>query len=257
MAYALVTGASKGIGKAIAFNLAARGFDVLLVARNVQLLQQTAEEIKAKHNTNVQYFGVDLSAPQSSDEIFHWCTSSNFIVAVLVNNAGYGLSGKFETYALQQHLDMLHVNMDAVVKLTYLFLPQLKQQPKAYILNIASNAAYQAVPYLGLYAATKAFVLQFSRALRYELANTSVSVTCISPGTTDTDFATTANVGPKAMKAAKKLNMSSQDVAKVAVDSMFKGKTEVIVGALNKVGAFFVWLLPKKFVESTAAKLYE
>ena len=152
---------------------------------------------------------------------------------------------------------MMQVNMNAVVELTYHFLPVLKQQPKAYIMNIASSAAYQAVPYLGLYAATKTFVLQFSRALHYELRNSSVSVTCISPGATDTDFANRAKVGPKALKAADKFNMTPVKVAAIAVDSMFSGKTEVVTGFINKLGAFITRILPKKVIENGAAKLYE
>ncbi|HVK97498.1 MAG TPA: SDR family oxidoreductase [Flavisolibacter sp.] len=257
MSFALITGASKGIGKSIALKMAHEGFNVLLVARNQSLLQKVAEEIRAKYNVTVHIYAIDLSQKNAADTIYQWCSENNFEINALINNAGYGLSGKFENYSLQEHLDMLQVNMHAVVELTYLFLPQLKKQPKSYLMNISSSSAYQAVPYLGLYAATKSFVLQFTRALRYELKDSSVSVTCISPGATDTDFVNRAKVGPKALKAADKFNMKAEDVAAVAVKSMLQGKTEVIVGAVNKLGAFFVWLLPKKLVESTAAKLYE
>ena len=152
---------------------------------------------------------------------------------------------------------MMQLNMNAVVALTFLFLPLLKQQPKAYILNIASSAAYQAVPYLSLYAATKAFILQFSRGLHYELKKTIVSVTCICPGATDTGFAARAQLGAKGLKTAEKVNMTPEQVADIAVNGMFSGKTEVIIGLINKAGAFFAWLLPKKLVEQTAAKIYE
>jgi uncharacterized protein len=257
MAYALVTGASKGIGKAIATELAKKGFNLLLVARNTQMLRETADEIKLRFKVDVHFLAVDLSGKDAAAFVHDWCVENDYEISALVNNAGYGLSGKFETYPLQEHLNMMQLNMETVVKLCYLFIPHLKEQPKAYILNVASNAAYQAVPYLGLYAATKAFVLQFSRALHYELSKTSVKVTCVSPGPTDTDFAVRADVGPKAMKAAEKFNMSSEAVAKVAVNSMLKGRTEVVVGMVNKLGAFFVWLLPKKLVEKTAASIYE
>jgi short-subunit dehydrogenase len=257
MAYALITGASKGIGKAIAFQLAAKGNDLILVARSEQLLQAVAEEIKKAHKVSVDFFAIDLAEQGAAQKLYNWCSEKGYSISVLVNNAGYGLSGKFDTYSLSDHLQMMQVNINAVVELTHLFLPQLKQQASAYILNIASSAAYQAVPYLSVYAASKAFVLQFSRGLNYELKNTSVSVTCISPGSTDTDFATRANVGEKGMKAAKKVNMTPEDVAKIAVDAMYAKKREVITGLLNKLGAFFVWLLPKRLVENTAAKIYE
>ncbi|HEY0041611.1 MAG TPA: SDR family NAD(P)-dependent oxidoreductase, partial [Flavisolibacter sp.] len=193
-------------------------------------------------------------APQ---EVFRWSEQNHFSVSILINNAGYGLSGAFESYPLEQHVDMLQVNCTALVQLSYLFLPQLKKQPKAYILNIASSAAYQAVPYLSLYAASKSLVLQFSRGLRHELRKTSVSVTCISPGATETGFNSRAKIGPKAIKAAEKVSMQPEEVAKVAIESMFSKKSEVIVGVLNKVGGFLSWLLPKKLVETTTANLYE
>jgi short-subunit dehydrogenase len=133
----------------------------------------------------------------------------------------------------------------------------LRAQSRAYILNIASSAAYQAVPYLSLYAATKAFVLTLSRGLHQELRQSNVSVTCISPGATDTDFTVRARIGEKGLKAAAKVNMSPEAVAKIAVKSMLAGKAEVITGTINKLGAFMVWLLPKGLVERTAMKIYQ
>lgn len=257
MSYALITGASKGIGKAIAQILAAKGYSLLLVARSEDLLQKVKEEIEAKAKVEVRYLALDLSAPTSPQQVFDWCVQNNLSVSVLVNNAGYGLSGAFESYPLEQHLNMLQVNCLTLVQLTHLFLPQLKLETQGYVLNIASSAAYQAVPYLSLYAASKSFVLQFSRGLHFELRKSNVSVTCISPGATDTDFVTRAKIGDKGLKAADKVNMTPEQVAKIAVDSLFQKKTEVITGALNKAVGFFTWLLPKKFIEGTAAKLYE
>ncbi len=136
-------------------------------------------------------------------------------------------------------------------------LPQLKGQSKGYILNIASSAAYQAVPYLSLYAASKSLVLSFSRALRYELKKTTVSITCVCPGATDTDFNNRAKIGPKAMKTAQKVMMTPEQVGKAAVNAMLNKKAEVITGAINKAGGFLTWLLPKSLLEGGAARLYE
>jgi len=152
---------------------------------------------------------------------------------------------------------MIQVNDRVPVELCSLFLPMLSKQSKGYILNIASSAAYQAVPGLGTYSASKAFILYFSRALHYELRNTNVSVTAVSPGGTATDFANRANVGKKAVRAGEKLNMTPEAVARLAVNAMYARKTEIITGFVNKLGAFFVWLLPKKLAEKTAASLYE
>lgn len=257
MSFALITGASKGIGLAMARELASRQVNILLVARDQDALESVATQLATQYKIQTHVLATDLSQPGSALKVFEWCSSNQYQVQYLLNNAGYGLSGKFENYPLQDHLHMMNVNMNAVVELTYLFLPQLKQQPRSYILNIASSAAYQAVPYLGIYAATKAFVLQFSRALQYELRSGPVTVTCISPGPTASNFINRANIGPKGQKTAQKFEMKAETVAKIAIDSMFQGKTEVITGFLNKLQGFFVWLLPKKFIEKTAASIYE
>lgn len=257
MSYALITGASKGIGKAIALQLAARKKDLLLVARSEEQLQQLVQQLQSQFGIKAQYLALDLSVPGAAAQVKNWTSENQFVVDVLINNAGYGLSGPFEQYSLTDHQNMMQLNMNVVVELTYHFLPQLKGQPKAYIMNIASSAAYQAVPFLSLYAASKSFVLQFSRGLSVELEGSTVSVTCISPGATDTNFVDRANVGAKGLDMAKKVNMKPEDVARIAVDSMYKGKTEVITGMLNKLGAALVWLLPKKTIEKASAKIYQ
>lgn len=257
MPYALVTGASRGIGKAIATELAAHGFDLLLVARSEELLQQTQADIIKKFAVDVQFLATDLSASNAAVTVVDWCEQQRYDVAVLVNNAGYGLSGPFEGHSATETANMMQLNMTTLVTLCHVFLPILKRQPKAYILNIASTTAYQALPLMSVYAASKAFVLNFSRGLRHELRNTSISVTCVSPGSTDTDFPNRAAVSAKALKAAQKVNMTPKAVAKIAVDAMLAEKNEVIAGVINKIGAFFAWLLPKSIVEKTASAIYE
>jgi short-subunit dehydrogenase len=257
MEYALITGASKGIGKAISTDLAARGFNVLLVARSEELLQQEAARISALYPVKADWLALDLSTAEAAQNVYDWCRAKGYIVQALVNNAGYGLSGPFEKYSPEQYANMMTLNMSTLVSLTRLFLPDLRNQSRSYILNIASSAAYQAVPGLSIYAATKAFVLMFSRALRQELHKTSVSVTCVCPGATDTDFPNRAQVGPKGLKAAGKVNMSPETVATLATRAMLSRKAEVITGFVNKVGATLAWLLPKNLVERTAGKIYE
>jgi uncharacterized protein len=257
MPFALITGASKGIGKSIAEQLAARGFDLLLIARSADLLEKVAKEITLSSNKNCQWLALDLAEDRAAESIFEHCNKNQFVVSVLVNNAGYGLSGSFEKYSVQEHTDMLLVNIVTLTKLTRIFLPSLLKQPAAYILNIGSSASYQAVPFLSAYAASKAYVLNFSRGLFHELKKTTVSVTCICPGPTDTNFVNRANVGTKGQKAAERFNMSPQAVARIAVDSLFRRKPEVITGGLNKLSAFFAWLLPKSIVEGIAMKLYD
>jgi short-subunit dehydrogenase len=257
MEYALITGASKGIGKAVAEELARRKFNLLLVARSGELLKQEAHDMETRYGVKTDWLALDLSSADAATKVFDWCESRAYSVGVLVNNAGYGLSGPFEKYALPEQLNMMQLNMMTLVSLTRLFLPELRRQPRGYILNIASSAAYQAVPGLSLYAATKSFVLAFSRGLHQELRKTTVSVTCISPGATDTDFPNRAQIGEKGMKAAQRLNMAPAAVASLAVKAMLAGKAEVITGFINKLGAAMAWLLPKTLVERTAMKIYE
>ncbi len=257
MPFALITGASKGIGKAIAEILAARGYDLLLVARSADLLEKVSAEIHAVSKRNCQWLALDLAGSQSAEAVFEWCDKNKFAVSVLVNNAGYGLSGPFEKYSPQEHADMLQLNIITLTKLTRLLLPNLREQTAGYILNIGSSASYQAVPFLSAYAGSKSYVLNFSRGLYQEFKNTNLSVTCICPGPTDTNFVNRANVGSKGQKAAEKFNMTPQSVAQIAVDSLFRRRPEVIAGGLNKLSAFFAWLLPKALIESIAKKLYD
>lgn len=257
MSFALITGASKGIGKAIAHELASRKKDLLLVARSEGQLRELCLQLEKEYGIKAYFLALDLSQKDAASKVYDWCQRNNYVVDVLVNNAGYGLSGGFHSYSLEEHLNMMQLNMNAVVELIYHFVPQLRLQPRAYILNIASSAAYQAVPFLSLYAASKSFVLQFSRGLHHELSKTNISVTCVNPGATDTNFVDRARVGAKGLELAKKFNMKPEEVAKIAVEGMYKGKTEVITGFLNKLGAALAWLLPKKTIEKASAKIYQ
>jgi short-subunit dehydrogenase len=256
MLYALITGASKGIGRAIAKELASRKINILLVARSENLLADLANEIEKEYRVQCRYLSADLSKPETPDKIYDWCIDQKYPVNILVNNAGYGLSGSFESRTIEEHIEMINVSMLSTIKLIHLFLPQLKQH-KSHILNIGSSAAYQAVPYLSTYAAAKSFIVSFSRALKYELENSNVNVTVVSPGVTDTDFPIRANVPEKGLKTAEKIAMTPEQVAKIAVNSMFAGKAEALTGFITKATVFFVKLLPKRFSEKTAARFYQ
>ncbi|MES2774273.1 MAG: SDR family oxidoreductase [Bacteroidota bacterium] len=257
MSYALVTGASKGIGRAIAISLAKRNCDLILIARSKDLLEQLAAELVAEYKVKVQCFTIDLCLPTAADQILDWCQQNNFTINILVNNAGYGLAGVFENHDWPKHRDLMTVNMNMPVQMIHVFLPMLRKQPQSYILNIVSTTAYQALPKLALYAASKVFLLNFTRALQFELKNTNVSVTAVSPGSTDTNFVKSAEMGPKAAKNAAKFNMTAEAVAEIAVKAMFNKKVEVITGFSNKFAAFMAWLLPKRFIEKTAAGFYD
>jgi len=259
MSYALITGASKGIGKEFAISLAKRKYSLLLIARTEKLLSELATELQNKYGVTVQYYAIDLSAKDAAKNIIEWCKKGGYDVSILMNNAGYGLHGAFEKVALAEQLNMMQLNMGTLVQLTHYALPLLKQyKGKSYILNVASTAAYQAVPYLGIYSATKSFVLSFTRAIRQELKGSNVSVTCLSPGTVETHFMERAGMDKvkKIAKQADKFNMQPDDVAEFGIHAMLKGKAEVIPGFANKVGAYSSRLLPKNLIEGVAKGLY-
>ena len=255
--YALVTGASRGIGRAIALQLAQRGYDLLLVARSEDQLTALAQEIGAKYEHQAKVLALDLAAPDAAAAVADWAARQTNQLAVLVNNAGYGLWGRFEQLNLAEQQNMLQLNMHLPVALTYALLPVLHQAPKAYVLNVASTAAYQAVPSLTLYAASKAFLLSFSRGLRYELKTSNISVSCLSPGATTTSFADRAGMGAELQATANKVSMTAEAVAAAAVAGLLAGEAEIIPGVLNKVSAGLTSVVPKGLVEKIAAGIYE
>lgn len=257
MPYALVTGASKGIGKALAFELAKRNYDILITARSGQLLSQVADVIKSLYSVQVNFLALDLSEISAAQKLYKWCIENNYDVSILVNNAGFGLSGDLNNSSLEKTTDLLQLNIIAPTQLCHLFIPLLRNHNKSFIMNIASTAAYQSVPFLNVYSASKTYIKNFSRGLSRELENSNISVTCISPGPTDTDWASTAAVPNKVLKMADNLNMQAKDVARTAVGAMFKKRKEYVPGVLNKLGVFTSWLLPKSIVEKSITKLYK
>ncbi len=229
----------------------------MIIARNEEQLMALSKEIIKDYKVDCRLLAIDLSESNAPEKVFNWCNENSFDVNILVNNAGYGLSGNFLNYDIASYQNMMQVNMTTPLSLILKFIPTLKKHPKAYILNIASAAAYQAVPGLSIYAATKSFVFSMSRGIRYELRETPISVTVVNPGATDTNFANRADIkSDKAIRAAEKLNMDASVVAKMAVEGMYAGKAEVVTGFINKLGAFLTVILPKSILEKGAGSLY-
>lgn len=256
MYYALVTGAAKGIGRAIAEKLAARGYNLLLIDIDTVKLDQAQKELRARYSVTTEVFPADLSAPETPEKIKTWSSPWHDKLQVLVNNAAFGLNGAFETLSLEEQLNIINVNVKAVVSLCHLFIPVLKNAGKGYILNIGSNAGYQSVPYLNIYAASKAFIISFTRSLRYELRKTHISVSCVSPGSTDTNFVDRAGMGEAIRKTADKYNMTPEAVAAIAVKALFNKKTERITGFNTRLGVFLSWLAPKSLSEKFGADIF-
>lgn len=257
MNYALITGASKGIGKSIAEVLAAKGKNLLLISRSEQALQELRSSIMNRYKVHVEYLALDLSAADAVQQVASWYISNGYHIDVLVNNAGYGLWGPFEKLPIEKHQEMLQLNMLTVVELTHALLPELKSQSPSFILNVASTAAYQAVPTLSLYAASKSFILLFTRGIRLELKGSGVSASCLCPGPTSTDFVTRAGMSAAIQKKSDTFSMSAEAVARIGVSGMYKGKAEIIPGLLNKIIAVATALLPKYITEKIANDLYK
>ncbi|ARS39240.1 short-chain dehydrogenase [Sphingobacteriaceae bacterium GW460-11-11-14-LB5] len=256
MKYAIITGASKGIGKSMAIALAKRKINLLLISRSADELSALQTALKKQYEVEVHILAIDLSQAEAPKAVYNWITEKNYAVHILINNAGYGLWGKFGELDLSAQLEMCQLNMTTVTSLCHLLLPVLSAEKKAYILNVCSTAAYQAVPTLAIYSATKAFVLSFTRALRFELKDGPVSVSCLSPGPVDTGFAHRAGLDAFS-KMAEKFNMKPDEVAEIAIKGMFAGKSEIIPGFTNIISVYANRILPKGFIEKMAAGIYK
>lgn len=256
MSYALVTGAAKGIGKGIARELARRKYNLLLVDLDLTSLLNTKIALESTFNVEVHTLHLDLSAPDALEQLINWTTPWHNELTVVINNAGYGLNGSFNQLSLSEQLNMIDVNIKAQVTLSHTYIPVLNKQSQSYLLNVGSTTAYQAIPYFTIYAATKAFVISFTRALRYELRRSPVSVSVLIPGSTDTDFVNRARMTEAAKKAAEKFNMSPEEVGKIAVKGLFNKKAQIIPGFTNKLHAFLPRFFPKILVEKIAADIY-
>ena len=257
MAFALITGASGGIGLALARELASRKHDVLLLARSENNLKNHCQELREKFGITSDYLALDLSVADSAVAVNDWLQKKNYGIDILINNAGFGSWGNIKDIKREDLNQMMRLNMLTLADLCKILLPLLEANSRAFILNVSSTAAYQAVPTLASYAATKAFVLLFSRGLRWDLKGTTVSVSCLSPGSTSTGFMDRANMGNELKEKAEKVTMTPEAVAKIAVREMFAGKAEIIPGFINLVSVKLVALVPKGLTERIAGNLYK
>ncbi len=231
---ALVTGASTGIGLELAKQFAAHGHNLVITARHRDALEAIAGTLEGKFGVKVTVIADDLTDPAAPQRLFDAIRAENIDVHFLVNNAGFGLGGEFADTEITRELEMIQVNISALTHLTKLFLPAMMKRKSGNILNIASVAAFQPGPLMAVYYASKAFVLSFSEALDEELRNSGVSVTCLCPGATDTNFAETARVSNG--KLFTTLGVAkADDVAKYGYDAMIKGERVAVVGLRNKV----------------------
>jgi hypothetical protein len=254
--YTIITGASKGIGKAFAFECAAKKMNLILVARSAELLTKLADELSAT-GVEVKTIAVDLLEPKAADKIFDRIKSEQWNVNMLINNAGIGDHGAFAKQSLQHQLNTMQLNMNVMVEMAYHFLHNSDNTQKRYILNTASTGAFQPVPNFSIYTATKAFILSFTESLHFEMKQQQVHVTALCPGGTETEFFSGSENMQKVVKKNQAYMMPAKDVALQGLEGLLRNKTIVIPGLVNKVGAVAAQLMPRKMVVSTAAKFFD
>ena len=245
---ALITGASKGIGEAFAEHLAARGMNLVLVARSLDALEKLAKRLSDKYGVQCVALKADLADPQITNWIATELEGRGIQVDLLVNNAGLGLSGSFLSHEPKQKQAEIQVNVQSLVSLTYLFGRGMKDRRKGGIINIASNASFQPLPAMATYAATKAFVLHFSEALSHELADYGVHVMAACPGPTATEFF----AGTPTTMAAKSLD-SPGSVVQRTLEAFDQGKKVTYPTRLSvRIGTLLPRLLPRSLVTRIA-----
>jgi hypothetical protein len=231
--YALITGGSMGIGRAIAEELAQKKINLLLVALEEPMLYQTADELRQQHQIDVQTLGINLVDEDGPQRVFDWCQENNYAVNILVNNAGFGRGGLMHAFQVSEYYTMMALNNRAVVGLTYLFLPELERHEKAYILIMSSMEAVLPLPYKAVYAGTKNFLFGYALALREEVAGNNISVTVICPGPTVTNESGMKRI--KANPSNKILVTMPEEVAKAGIKGMFRQKNIVVPGLLQSI----------------------
>ncbi|MBP7479732.1 MAG: SDR family oxidoreductase [Spirochaetaceae bacterium] len=246
--WALVTGASAGVGREIAVILASKGWNLVLAARSEDKLSVLKEELISSYAVQIEVIKSDLSKPDSAKAVFDFCVGKNIAVDLLINNAGTGAFG--ESVVLQDSvIPMIHLNVISLTQLCALFGSQMKERKSGSILNVGSIAGNQPTSYFASYAASKSYVLNYSLALRHELSPYNVHVTCVQPGYIRTAFDDNCNVvSEKYKKFSHKNGMTALAVAKCCVSSVLHKRSYVRAGLTNKIAAFVSGLIPRNFL---------
>jgi short-subunit dehydrogenase len=245
-----ITGASSGIGEAIARRLAADGANLILVARSQDRLQRLADDLTHRCAVQCTVLPADLSSPNCGAAVFGQVEAMGLTVDILVNNAGFGTFGPFDSIAPESELDEIAVNIAAVVDFTHAFLPGMLKRGAGAVLNVASTAAFQPVPFMAVYAATKAFVLNFSEALWAETRDRGVHVVALCPGWSETGFLDILGQG-----AARPKAMTPEQVASDAMKALRGKMPSHVVGLRNWLTAQSVRLAPRSLVASAGARM--
>lgn len=254
MPTALITGASSGFGEEFARQLARRKFDLVLTARRKERLETVAAEAKRLGASNATVIAADLGTPNAAGDIHRQLSDAKIAVDYLVNNAGFGTRGRFDRLALDRELEQVKLNVTALVTLTGLFMPAMVERGRGMIINVASTAAFQPVPFMATYGATKAFVLSFSEALAEELSGSGVRVMALCPGPSRTEFQAVANVLDAKMPSFA--YMDAKSVVAKAIDAAERGKAVRITGAMNFMLAQSARITPRRVVAKIAGSMF-
>lgn len=232
MTTALITGASSGIGEEFAKQLAAKETDLILVARSQEKLEKLASKLQQQHSVNAEVIVQDLTEPAAGKIVFESIQQKGLTVDLLINNAGFGDYGDFSDRDLTKQLAMIQLNIMAVTELTGLFLPLMKQRGHGAIVNLSSIAGFQPLPYMSVYAATKAFILSFTESLWAENKNTGVRILAVCPGPTESDFFDKADFPDSMAESQSKLMTPPKDVVAEALKALNKGQSNIVTGGL-------------------------
>lgn len=240
--WALITGASSGIGAEFARQLAARGMHVILTARRTDLMEELAAELRAKHATQCEIIAADLAAPGAVPELLAEIQRRGLTIQLLVNNAGFGVVGEIDDAPIERLLELIRLNISATAELTYRVLPGMLARQSGAIINLSSLSAFQPVAYMGVYAASKAFVLHFTEALAIELRHRKVAVMAVCPGVTQTPFFDIAGA-PGWLQ--KHMSHTPEYVVKLALKALGKGRMVIVPGWRNWLLTLVVRFVPR------------
>ncbi|HEX7666123.1 MAG TPA: SDR family oxidoreductase, partial [Polyangiaceae bacterium] len=247
---ALVTGASSGIGAALARRLAERKYDCVLSARRVDRLEALARELEEKHGVKAYVVAADLGTREGARTLLEKVGALGVTIDFVANNAGFGVYGPFATQSIERVHEMIELNMVSLTTITHHFVKEMIARKKGHILEVASIGAYQPSPLYAVYAATKAYVLSFSAAVNYELRDSGVSVTAVSPGLTATEFHDVAE--HEKGWWMRFITMTADDVAVIAIRNALAGRSVVTTGLMNKLMAVMVKLIPRRISTAVA-----
>ena len=253
---ALVTGASVGIGRELARLCAQEGYNLVLVARSASRLQQVAGDLEKQFGVSAKYFPFDLTSSAARQFLFGQLESESIAIDVLVNNAGYGKLGAFADIPYEESAGQIELNITALTHLTKLFLAPMLQRKSGRILNVASTAGFQPGPLMAVYYASKAYVISFSEALANEVHGTGVTVTCLCPGLTDTEFQTRAGT-ERTTLFRRTRPMDAATVARDGFRALLKGKPLVISGMRNRLLMESLRISPRRVVTAVSRKFLE